>query len=532
MCGIAGIHVKEKAIGRFPVDRLIDYLLLGIEPRGDHATGLVAISGADPEAPRMSLEKKDDPASKFVMYRRGVPQDTRTVLLHTRWATQGKPEDNRNNHPVLFDTCFAVHNGHINNDSELFAELGVDRPAEVDSIAIPACLSHHGMGELEDIRSGLEMLQGAFAIAAIDPIKRPGRLILAKGSGSPLIVINTPDAIVWASTLKALKDAWGAVLGTPPSRKATADNYRGVYDFNYGDLWVIDGDTVQRDRFQPAPLWSSQRSSYNQYGFCSAGEPSWYTDEEWELLMQNEDDQLYSDDPGWERTATGWKYMGQRTGLAATGGGMRVPRVSSGQGKHKRTWTCHPASWECIHPCTRGCSSMRCECYEENPDHPRIPGKVIDIRRGNTHHGSEDTRPPTVVQAECYSCQEDYVLANLRKFRCEDGEEVLICMECGEWEREISGELNVLKEHDSHTQKLTEYEKVAQRENTLHGWACKEVAFELNCSPEFVQWLLFEATDADLEDEWVNDMRGAVDREYINALEVVKATRELENDDG
>ena len=220
MCGIAGIHVKDNALGRFPVDRLLDPLLLKIEHRGKEATGYVAVT----ESGDIAHEKGPQIASDFIKTRKRLPSKVRTLLLHTRLSTKGDPDKNENNHPVIYGSCYATHNGIIRNDDEVFEKLDIERTAEVDSIAIPAAFNYHGFGALDDIKDALEELGGLYAIAAIDPEQKPGRLVLAKGPASPLWVLNHPKAIVWASTRSAIEDAWGGILGTPPKRKANFKN--------------------------------------------------------------------------------------------------------------------------------------------------------------------------------------------------------------------------------------------------------------------------------------------------------------------
>jgi len=46
MCGIAGVYLKDpnnKFIADDEMEKLVDCLLVGIEPRGDHASGIAAM---------------------------------------------------------------------------------------------------------------------------------------------------------------------------------------------------------------------------------------------------------------------------------------------------------------------------------------------------------------------------------------------------------------------------------------------------------------------------------------------------------
>lgn len=215
MCGIAGFHVKKgmQIKSRDGVESLVDNLLLGIEKRGKHATGFVAVT----KNGKTIQDKNDVTATEFIKDRTRIPADARTVLLHTRHWTKGDPVDHRNNHPVLSGSCFAVHNGQISNDDELFEERKLARGADVDSIIIPAMVTESGF---DNIKTIAEQWEGSFATAIIDPVKNPGELLLVRGNHtSPLVMVNHDNYVIWASTQDAIKDAWVKVFGTPPDAK-------------------------------------------------------------------------------------------------------------------------------------------------------------------------------------------------------------------------------------------------------------------------------------------------------------------------
>ena len=80
--------------------------------------------------------------------------------MHTRYATQGIPEWNDNNHPIITGSVVGVHNGHVSNDDWMFKcvedYVGNDvRIAHVDSEAIFAALGwtqHTRVDVLEAVR--------------------------------------------------------------------------------------------------------------------------------------------------------------------------------------------------------------------------------------------------------------------------------------------------------------------------------------------------------------------------------------------
>lgn len=213
------------------LERFADKLLLGIEPRGDHATGFVATTFDR----KTVLDKKDAPAHDWIKERKEFPEGVQTVLLHTRFATKGSPSIWANNHPVFYGSVFTVHNGTIYNDDELFVKHELERLAEVDSEIIPAMLDKH---TFEHADLAFAELGGGFATASIDPVRYPGTLVLGKGGTWPIVTYDTNDFIVWASTQKAIEDAWGAVLGTPPKK--------GYVTLGSGDVWIIENDKITK----------------------------------------------------------------------------------------------------------------------------------------------------------------------------------------------------------------------------------------------------------------------------------------------
>ena len=243
MCGIGGIYVKNPA-ARYNPEAFVDAMLLGIEPRGQDATGLVAFT--DDWQP--FLDKDALPARQFLALREELPRHTRAVLCHTRYATQGSQKRAENNHPVQFGDIYVTHNGHIWNDAETFRTLGKVRTAEVDSIAIPAALSAR-CWQTEPAEA-LETLEGDFAIAAAN-IARPGEIILARGAASPLYVHETANFVAWASTAEALQAAWRYGIGTAPSKP------RWIAE---GTLIRLTPDGATYSRFNPRDRWTKYQT--------------------------------------------------------------------------------------------------------------------------------------------------------------------------------------------------------------------------------------------------------------------------------
>src|SRR6202166_5325977 len=111
MCGIVGI------LGRAPVaEQLVDSLKR-LEYRGYDSAGVATLEGDHLE--RRRAEGKLKNLEKRLQTE---PLAGHTGIGHTRWATHGRPTEN-NAHPHATDRLAVVHNGIIENFSELRREL-------------------------------------------------------------------------------------------------------------------------------------------------------------------------------------------------------------------------------------------------------------------------------------------------------------------------------------------------------------------------------------------------------------------------
>lgn len=253
MCGIAGFSIGKGDHRRLNCRQLARELLLAIQARGSDATG-AAWSETSDGTKDVMFAKLDIPADEFVgSLKQLMPKHTRTAILHTRYATQGEPEDNDNNHPIVVGSTVGVHNGVITNDDELFAEEGWERIAEVDSEAIFQLIQH-----AKDPLTELHRLDGRAAIAWFDT-EHPDTLHLARLEGSPLFIGTTLNgSLVFASTRQLLEQAVkaaGVRLGW----------VREVEEFTY--LRVEHGRVVKNERI-PRPYrstWQRPQYSWEKY---------------------------------------------------------------------------------------------------------------------------------------------------------------------------------------------------------------------------------------------------------------------------
>lgn len=248
MCGVAGASLSPES--KTNAKRIAKAMLLSIESRGRDATGFAYLD----KTGAFQVHKKDVDASTFVKRRLCLPKGAKTFIMHTRFATQGAPEVNDNNHPIATGTVVGVHNGHISNDWEIFQSVnklvnGDVRIADVDSEAAFALLGWVD----DDTTALLEEIEGGATLAWMDNTDEQNILHLARLNSSPLVIGETEDgSILFASTADAIKD--GAAAGN-----LVLNKIRYIDEGNY--ITVLDGAFVNVRTFKPKKSYTSYRRS-------------------------------------------------------------------------------------------------------------------------------------------------------------------------------------------------------------------------------------------------------------------------------
>lgn len=186
MCGIFGWYCW----GDYrPPPGLLPELALRNESRGKDAAG-IAFRGPD----GITVIKDKGPASQFV--EAVSPDDwaraaqSKIVLGHTRAQTKGSPDNNENNHPVIFGGWTVVHNGHVVNDDDLFEKLQAPRFAEVDTATIPLLLS--GGATSRESLARLGLLAGSASVACWNTAALD-TLYLARLGFNDVFLFHRPD---------------------------------------------------------------------------------------------------------------------------------------------------------------------------------------------------------------------------------------------------------------------------------------------------------------------------------------------------
>jgi glutamine---fructose-6-phosphate transaminase (isomerizing) len=240
MCGIVGM------IGRTPVaDRLLDSLKR-LEYRGYDSAGIGILEQG--ELVRLRAEGK----LRNLEARLGQHALKGTIGIgHTRWATHGRPTE-ANAHPHATDSAAVVHNGIIENFSDLRQELeesGVIFKSDTDTEVVVHLITRElscDRPPVEAVTNVLKRLRGAFALVVL--FRNELNMLICARKGSPLAVGHGQGEMYIASDAIAL-----------------APLTRTISYLEDGDLAVVrrDGIEVQDSEGRPAirPVLNSTASA-------------------------------------------------------------------------------------------------------------------------------------------------------------------------------------------------------------------------------------------------------------------------------
>lgn len=181
MCGIIGI------VGARPVTGAMVDALKRLEYRGYDSAGVATVT-----AEGFGRRRAEGKLVNLVSLLEREPLHGHCGIGHTRWATHGVPSQ-ANAHPHATDKVAVVHNGIIENFSQLKEELaagGAVFTSQTDTEVIPALITHYinaeGLAPKEAVFKALDRLEGAFALGIMFA-SAPDMLIAAR-RGSPLAI--------------------------------------------------------------------------------------------------------------------------------------------------------------------------------------------------------------------------------------------------------------------------------------------------------------------------------------------------------
>lgn len=160
MCGLTGFARNPAQPGLEKSKEIFTDLLLSIENRGAHATGLAATGKTSNPfvwkwAEKASFVVKSDVYKETL---EAISDDTEVVIGHTRHATHNNAKRDEAAHPFSDGRVVGAHNGVVYNWMKIERELG-RKDMIVDSQAIFALLN-----ACKDPVKALEYLEGYFAL--------------------------------------------------------------------------------------------------------------------------------------------------------------------------------------------------------------------------------------------------------------------------------------------------------------------------------------------------------------------------------
>jgi glucosamine--fructose-6-phosphate aminotransferase (isomerizing) len=230
MCGIVGYVGERPAL---PI--LLDGLKR-LEYRGYDSAGFALASKAGFE-----IKRNAGPVQGLVDASTGMGLTENTGIAHTRWATHGAPNET-NAHPHRAGEIVLVHNGIIENYSEIKAELlkeGAAFSSQTDTEVFAQLIeslrkkiqTQNPTRDaesilLEALRTAMSKVEGHYAIVLMSQAI-PGK-VFGIQNGAPLVGSNLKDGALLASDLQAIIPYHNEVTFLPKGEVFVADR-RGIH---------------------------------------------------------------------------------------------------------------------------------------------------------------------------------------------------------------------------------------------------------------------------------------------------------------
>ena len=206
MCGLFGFSAYcDQPIKKLSM--LTNSLAEQSAVRGIDATGIAYGKNGG-----MTLYK--EPKSAYLMDFKH-PDDTKSLIGHTRHSTQGSEKKNWNNHPFFGKTrngkFVLAHNGVLTNDDELKLKYSLPKTKiETDSFVAVQLIEQMKYLNFASLKHMAENVEGSFSFSIMDT---RNNIYLVKGD-SPITLLHFPKEriYVYASTdailYKALVDSF------------------------------------------------------------------------------------------------------------------------------------------------------------------------------------------------------------------------------------------------------------------------------------------------------------------------------------
>ncbi|KKK43495.1 MAG: Glutamine--fructose-6-phosphate aminotransferase [isomerizing] [Candidatus Lokiarchaeum sp. GC14_75] len=203
MCGIFGIITNQRNIS---IGNVVLEGIKRLEYRGYDSCGIVSLSNSKLYIKKDSgkieeIQKKIDLAD--------IPNNSKLVLAHTRWATHGKPTRiNSHPHTDCSNKIAVVHNGIIENFLDLRKELSQNGHifrSETDTEVIPHLIENEmkkGLNFKDSVVESLKLLKGAYGLAVCH-VDNPDFFIVVRKESPLVIGIDEGKTVYCASDIPA-----------------------------------------------------------------------------------------------------------------------------------------------------------------------------------------------------------------------------------------------------------------------------------------------------------------------------------------
>jgi len=208
MCGIIGYIGPKNAV---------EILLEGLsrlEYRGYDSAGVAVLSGD-----KFVVRRRKGKLIELTRSLREDPVSGNLGIGHTRWATHGRPSE-ENAHPHRAGTVLLVHNGIIENHSELHTRLkeqGHIFSSDTDTEIVALLIWQkrlEGLAHREAVTAALAQLRGAYAflVAFVDlpdaffATRRGSPLIVGFGEGETFVASDVPALIPFTKKVDFLQE--------------------------------------------------------------------------------------------------------------------------------------------------------------------------------------------------------------------------------------------------------------------------------------------------------------------------------------
>jgi len=251
MCGIIAIAAKRD------VAASIFGGLKHLEYRGYDSAGIATLVNG-----RIQKKRAEGKLANLKTLLDAEPLSGHTGIGHTRWATHGAPSTD-NAHPHATDKVAVVHNGIIENYSELKHELslkGYVFKSQTDTEVVPVLLTEYlkqGKNPRDAVASALQRLQGAYALAIL--FTDAPETVFAARSGPPLAIGHGQNENYVGSDAVALSSLTNKITYLEDGDWAEITT-AGVVIRN------LKGDTVKREMSTAAiGTRSVERGEYAHY---------------------------------------------------------------------------------------------------------------------------------------------------------------------------------------------------------------------------------------------------------------------------